>query len=121
VQEEDVLAFVAATIKSVWSLEMLLFLRREAIRRWARDGLVRELRGSAVAVDEALASLRSAGLVAEDDQGRFGYAPASRQLENYVADLEQLYRMKPVSVIRSIAASPNEKLRIFADAFRLKE
>ena len=43
---EDVLAFIRTTVKSVWSLELLLLLRRGAGRAWSADDLVREIRGS---------------------------------------------------------------------------
>lgn len=121
VNEDDVLAFVAATIKSVWALELLLLLRGARNRGWDADGLVRELRASTVVVQDALAGLLSSGLVAMDETGQFRYHPASQQLDGFAAQTETLYRAKPLSVINAIATAPNEKLRIFAESFRLKE
>jgi hypothetical protein len=121
VNEDDVLAFVAATIKSVWALELLLLMRRQPDRDWEAGGLVRELRASTVAVRDALTGLRNSGLVTTDDSGLFRYRPASEQLDAFAAEAESLYRSKPLSVINAIATAPNEKLRIFAEAFRLKE
>ena len=120
-KEEDVLGFIAATITSVWALEVLLLLRRDPSRAWTSGELVHELRGSSVAVDESLATLRSAGLAAADAEGRVRFAPASAQLETFVAEAALLYAEKPDSVIRAIAAGSNKKLRLFADAFRFKE
>lgn len=120
-KEEDILGFIAATITSVWAFEVLLLLRREPGRHWSPEALVQDLRGSAVAVADALASLENLGLVAGDKQGHVYYAPASPRLEEFVSGAAELYATKPVSVIRSIAANPNEKLRHFADAFRFKE
>jgi len=121
VNEDDVLAFVAATIKSVWALELLLLMRGARDRCWNADGLVRELRASTVVVQDALTGLRNSGLVTTDETGRFRYRPASEQLDGFAAEVQTLYRSKPLSVINAIATAPNEKLRIFAESFRLKE
>ncbi|HEY1962214.1 MAG TPA: hypothetical protein VGG69_07345 [Rhizomicrobium sp.] len=120
-KEEDVLAFVSATVKSIWALELLLLMYRERNRAWQMDDLVRELRASTVVGREALASLAAAGLIAADEDGCFCYRPASEQLDSFVGAARSLYLAKPLAVINAIATAPNEKLRIFADAFRLKE
>lgn len=120
-QESEVLGFVSATVKSIWALELLLLMRRTADRPWTAHQLVRELRASTLVVHEALSGLRNAGLVAADEAGLFCYRPASEHLAAFVDETESLYLAKPLSVINAIAAAPNEKLRIFAEAFRLKE
>ncbi|MDE2183820.1 MAG: hypothetical protein KGJ78_12450 [Alphaproteobacteria bacterium] len=82
---------------------------------------MRELRASSKVVQQALADLQNIGLVSARDDQSFVYRPASPQLDELAGAAELLYRTKPVSVINAIALAPNEKLRIFADAFRLKE
>lgn len=119
--EEDVLAFVGATVKSLWALELLLLMRGERNRAWQTDELVRELRASRVVVREALAGLSGAGLMTTDEAGQVCYRPASGQLDSFVAAAQALYETKPLAVINAIASAPNEKLRIFAEAFRLKD
>jgi hypothetical protein len=120
VTEEEVLAFVQSSFKSVWVLEVLLTLRRDAARSWHGDELVRELRSSQVVVTEALNSLRNLGMVKDEPGGTFAYQPASPTLDALAAAMAGLYAVKPTSVIRAISLAPNEKLRIFSDAFRLK-
>ncbi len=120
-KEEDVLAFVSASVKSLWALELLLTMRRHRPRAWETPELVKELRASTVVIREALASLTGVGLVATDDNGLHCYRPATEQLDGFVEGTESLYGVKPLAVINAIATAPNEKLRIFADAFRLKE
>jgi hypothetical protein len=121
VKEEDVLGFVSATIKSIWALELLLHMRDTRQQPWRAEELVRQLRASMLVVDEALRQLLHAGLLADDAAGLFCYQPASPQLASFVDETESLYRAKPLTVINAIASAPNEKLRIFADAFRLKD
>ena len=70
--------------------------------------------------DRARDNQRNTGLLAAEPTDRFCYRPASEHLGALVSDMQSLYRAKPLTVINAIAAAPNEKLRIFADAFRLK-
>lgn len=120
-KEEDVIGFVSATIKSIWALELLLLMRATRQQAWSAEDLVRELRASMLVVHEALTQLSQAGLLADDAAGLLYYRPASPQLASFVDDTESLYRAKPLAVINAIASAPNDKLRIFADAFRLKD
>lgn len=119
--EDEVLAFVSATVTSLWALELLLLMQRQADRPWETEELVRELRASTHVVQQALATLSASGLVSSDGAGHFCYRPASQQLDSFVKAAGGLYTAKPLAVINAIVTAPNEKLRIFAEAFRLKE
>ncbi len=119
--EDEVLTFVQKSIKSVWALEMLLLLRRERQRAWRTGDLVRELRSSDSAVGEAIASLRGAGFISAEASDTYRYEPASAQLDEIAARVEGIYAEKPLAVAKVIMSAPNEKLRIFADAFKLKD
>jgi len=116
--DEALLSFVHAAIGSVCALELLILLRREPGKRWPRDALVRELRSSAGAVAQALDQLNRSGLVVEVAEG-FQYQPSSPQLDAICRQLESQYAARPVTVVRAIFETPSEKLRIFADAFRI--
>ena len=120
VAEEEVYAFVRQSIGSVWTLELLLLLQRNNARVWQADELVRELRSSQTIVDEGLARLRAAGLLSESDGG-YIYRPASPDLQRLADDLQRIYAAKPISVVKAIMTAPNDKLRIFSDAFKLKD
>jgi hypothetical protein len=117
--EDEILAFVRAAINSVCALELLILLRRDRKRAWPLDGIVRELRSSELAVTQALDHLTKYGLVVEVPEFGYSYRQASTQLDVLCEQLEFEYAHKPVTVIRAILDAPNEKLRIFADAFRL--
>jgi hypothetical protein len=118
--EDEVLSFVAASFASVWAVELLLLLRRDAERSWTHEELIRELRSSHVAVAEALTNLGNAGFILVD-AGRYRYRAGTPPIEASVETLEKLYAVKPAAVIRAVLTSPSEKLRMFSDAFRLKE
>ncbi len=119
-QEDDVLNFIGSSIKSVWALELLLLLRRDSARGWGSDDLVRELRGSETIISEAVNQLESAGLVALED-GFYTYRPASNDIDRMVGHVDDLYKEKPIAVMKAIMSAPNDKLRVFSDAFKLKD
>jgi hypothetical protein len=102
VTEEDLLAFIATSIGSVWALELLLLLKREPSRRWNADALVRELRSSPIVIGEALQQLRTAGLIAQDSPDAYRFRTASPQVNLLVSELEKAYATKPMTVIKAI-------------------
>ena len=118
--EEEIYAFVRTSIGSVWALELLLFLRRADDRAWTPAELVRELRSSDTAVAGCLGRLVDLGIISRSDAG-YQYRPSSSQIATAVDELQRLYAAKPISVMKAIMTAPNEKLRIFSDAFRLKD
>jgi hypothetical protein len=119
--EDEVLAFAAASMSSLWTLELLLLMRDDAGRLWAIEDLIRELRSSSTAVTEGLAELGQNGLVIEPSPGEWRYQPVSDTIDRIVGELAGVYRAKPAAVIRAIVTAPNRKLQILSDAFKIKE
>jgi hypothetical protein len=117
--DDEVAAFIRGSVRSVWALELLLFLRRRRSDRWDEETLVRELRASRTLVRQGLSAFEAAGLLRSED-GFWKYSPASQALDDLCEALEREYRERPVAVVNAIAASPDEKLKTFADAFRFK-
>jgi hypothetical protein len=120
VADDRALAFIQRHLKSVWALELLLLFHNHPEREWRRDSLVRELRGSEVVVNEALAQLRGANLLAETPERLFKYEPSDSTARAIVAEIAQIYSTRPVAVIKAISGSPSDKLRIFSDAFKIR-
>lgn len=112
--------FIQGSIKSVWSVELLLFLRRRREQSWTPDQLIAELRSSRSVVVDVLATFVQAGLATEE-AGAFRFAPASDELDRLAQALEAAYAERPASVVRAILSAPSEKLKFFADAFRIKK
>jgi hypothetical protein len=121
VTEDEALAYAAASIRSVWALEMLLTLKRAPERVWTIDALIRELRSSLAVVNECLSNLRNAGLITEDGEGGYRYNPASPELGEMASALEKIHGIKPMAVIKAIVSGPSDKLRIFSDAFKFNK
>lgn len=117
---DDALTLLRGSIRSVWALELILLLRRHSDRDWSNADLVRELRGSEVVVQEALAGFRGAGLLVAQADGSHRYQPAAPMLDQWVEEIEQAYAIRPSAIIREIFAAPGNKVQIFADSFRFR-
>jgi len=119
VPDDQILDFIRSTVKTVWSLELLLFMRRGADRAWTADQMVRELRSSRNIVTESIAVFVQAGVLREEEAG-YRYGPASEDLDRLVARLAQEYAERPSTVVNAIVEAQSGKLQDFANAFRIK-
>lgn len=120
VLSDEVIRFLRTSIGSVWALELLLLLRRDAARAWSVERLVRELRGSIGIVAGVLAQLQAAGIVAETG-GTYRYEAATPELNETVAAVAKSYAEYPIAVTQAILTAPSQKIQLFADAFRIKK
>lgn len=118
--DEGLKRFISASFPSVWSLELLLLMKRQQGFR-SREELITQLHGSELVVTQALGWLIAAGLVTLDEEGRASYRPASPDLASLVEQTEDLYVRKPDSVRRLIVAGSTSGLTAFADAFRFRK
>ena len=118
--DDDVTRFIESSFPSVWSLEVLLLLRREG-RGCSREQLVDALRASDLVITQALGSLVAGGLAAVDDNGLATYMPASKEISVLVDKVEDLYARRPDAVRRTIISGSISGLTAFVDAFRLRK
>lgn len=119
--QQDVKRFIRATFRSVWSLELLCFLRQYPERDWTAAELVSVLRASDLVMEQSLAALTAAGLVVTDGTGSARYQPATPALEALAAETEAIYARSPDAVRRMIVSSVSGDLTAFADAFRFRK
>ena len=115
----DILTFVRSSFRSVWALELMLFLQRSG-RAWKTDELVAEMRASQVVVDQSMADLLAAGFVLMDDDQRVRYGPASAEIDHMARETALLYGRQPDRVRRAIVTRSDAKLVDLAEAFRFK-
>lgn len=114
----NVTRFIQSSFRSVWSLELLLLLKRER-KPWTQDAIVDALRASQLVVSQALESLAAAGLVAVEGDAQVQYAPVSGEVAKLIEETEALYAKRPDAVRRLIVAASKPGLTAFADAFKL--
>jgi hypothetical protein len=117
---EEIANFIRSSFRSIWSLELLLFLKQQPWEAFAPEELVSQLRASNAIVSSSVTALVAAGLVVEEADGAVRYSPASEDLGRLVADTESLYRLQPDAVRRVIVIG-TDNLAAFAEAFRLRK
>jgi len=118
--EQELKSFIGASFRSVWALELLCHLRREA-GEVPRDQLVSALRASELVVGQSVESLLAAGLVSISEDGGVRYAPANARLDALVAATEDRYARSPDAVRRMIVQAEGSSINAFLDAFRLRD
>jgi hypothetical protein len=123
----DVRALLLETIDSIAQLETLLLLHRDETGAWDAVRVATELRVEPRGAEAQLAALAARGLLRPEGEGsarRWRYGPATSALARAVDALAVAYAERRVSVVEflySKPAPPVDKLRVFADAFRLRE
>jgi hypothetical protein len=125
-QEEfpaDVGRLITDHIDSVAQLEVLLLLRGEPARDWTVDEVSAALRMTADMSREQLRILSDRSFLAraEGEASTWRYAPSTPELGRLVDSLAALYEERRVTVITMIYSKPVDKVRTFADAFRLRK
>lgn len=119
--EEEVAAFIRASFRSVWDLELLCHLRRAPTENQHPAALVGGLRASDLVVANSLSALLAAGLIVTELDHSVRYAPVSADLDRLAEQAEALYRRSPDAVRRMIVTAANPGIAAFADAFRLRK
>ncbi len=119
--DHDLSSFIRSTFRSVWSLELMLFLLKNREQAWTRAELVTSLRGSESVVGHSLDALLVSGLIDVDQNGAARFLPAAPDLERQAQATADLYARSPDAVRRMIVLSANAGIAAFADAFRLRK
>jgi hypothetical protein len=114
--------FIATHIDSIEKLEVLLLLWSHAEREWNAREVSQELRIMESSATARLEDLTARRLLtaAGGSPLTYRYSPASSEDAEAVGELHATYGTRRVSVISFIFSKPLDKVRGFADAFRLK-
>ena len=117
---DHLVAFLRRSIDSVEGLEMLFLLHTTRDRAWTVEEINAELRSSALAVQDRLDSLERRGLVRRQESGSYCFDERSPDAP-LVAELALEFARRPFTIMNLILQNPTDKIRTFADAFRLKK
>ena len=120
---EPIQRFIAENIASVAQLEVLLLLKDSSERVWTVEEVARSLYTGETLIAAHLADWETRGLLASEPNppGAYRYSPSTPELAQLVIGLAEAYRARRVSVITEIYSKPVDKVRTFADAFRLRK
>jgi hypothetical protein len=121
---EELRSFIQEAIPSVDAAELLLVLAQHPEREYPVSELIDAMRPTAVSepvVGRYLNRFHTIGVVEAKENNAYVYRPASPDLDGLVRALTKVYNERPVTLVRMIYAPRDEKIRSFADAFRLKK
>lgn len=121
---DDLRSFIQEYIPTVDAAELLLVLAREPARRYRLGEAIDALRPTVLSEPAArrqLVLFEAHGLVSSEAGEHYRYSPATPALDAAVRALTKVYNERPVTLVRMIYAPKDEKIRSFADAFRLKK
>lgn len=121
---EDIQRFMDGNLESLEQLEILRVLSENQSTEWTVPALARQVQSQAHHTAQHLAALQSRGLlttVTTATEVCCRYGVATPDLENHLNRLLQLYKERPVTIIRMIYARKNQTLQAFADSFRMRK
>ena len=121
---EDVARFLYDNVESIDQLEILRVLGEERQKEWDTAALAAEVQAKPEAVRAHLAAMQARGLLAITTRGTglsCRHGARSPELEDMVGRLLQLYRERPVTMIKMVYERAMDPLRAFADAFRIRK
>ena len=121
----EVRQLIYSSVPSIDALEVLVqVVRSKDIPRTVPE-LIEALRPTEVTepvVREALALLRTQGILSQSPEGEILYRPNSPALERALGLLVRAYNERPVTLIRTVyAIADAKKIQAFADAFKIKK
>ncbi len=118
--DPDLASFIRTQFPSVWTLEVLLFLRKNMSASWHQEQLVVEMRASDVIIASALRNLHAGGLIVLEDGDGARYSTVTADLDRMVGETEVLYRQKPGAVRNLIINASSGALSAFSDSFNFR-
>jgi hypothetical protein len=104
--------FIQSCIPSVEAAELLVMLV---------DGGPKPTKVESPEAVRQAEAFRSCGLAVADADGGYRFKPQSPELAQYATTLATAWRQRPVTLIRVIYALRDNKIKSFADAFRLRK
>lgn len=116
---EEIRNFINAHIRSVGNLDVLVLLADDPKKSWTPEDVSRELRTNPDYANSQLQELKRIGLIESVNGGFISHR--NPQVLDMVYRLRSAYNSRRSSVINLIYEQPLEKIRGFAEAFKLKK
>lgn len=118
----DIARFIIEKIDSVAQLEALLLLCRSPGERWSVRAVAGRLYIAEEQTAQVLAYLCLQGFVMKaGEPPYYQYQPSSRELQEMVDRVVEIYSKHLVPVSNLIHAKPKTRVQEFADAFKFRK
>ena len=115
----DVKEFIARYINSVLDMEVLLYLQAVPKRQYSASEIGSTLGIHPQIVRTHLNGLQEKGLLRRFGEDRFQYDPLDPGLRSTINKLAVAYSEQRVAVFSLILTKSNDRIRLFAEAFRI--
>ena len=113
--------FLARYIQSVEQLEVLLLLQDQPNRSWSPGDVYSVIRSSEASIASRLKAFAKDGFLAEENDGRYRFAPQNTDLRAAVEQTAAAYKTWRIRVVEAIFTPPSDPVQSFADAFKLRK
>lgn len=120
----DVVKFIDENIESIDHLEILRILSEDRERDWDQETLARQVQTKVEVIRTVAAALNARGLLVTTTRSAeisCRYGPRTPELEALISRLLQVYKERPVTMIKTVYERAKDPLRAFADAFRIRK
>ena len=121
---QDVRDLLTRHLATMEHVEVLLTLARDEARSWNAGEVAAVTHTPVTSVAVRLEELVAGGFATPAPTGgsdAYRYAPGTAEMRSAVSSLEEMYRTKPVTLIKAIYERPASAVQSFADAFRLRK
>jgi hypothetical protein len=121
---EDLARFMDQNVESIDQLEILRVLGEDREREWDVGSLAGAVQARPQAVRAHLAAMQSRGLLTtmtRETGLACRYGAGTAELDHLVDRLLQMYKERPVTMIKMVYQRARDPLRAFADAFRIRK
>jgi hypothetical protein len=121
---EDLARFMDQNVESIDQLEILRVLGEDREREWDVGSLAGAVQARPQAVRAHLAAMQSRGLLTTMTREAglaCRYGAGAAELDHLVDRLLQMYKERPVTMIKMVYQRARDPLRAFADAFRIRK
>ena len=113
--------FIREEIQTIFRLEVLLLLHRDQSRSFTVVEVASELGFENDVAQEQLMGLVASNLIVQShgEEIKFRYRPADVASRSFVDQLAVGYSKQRVPILSAILAEPRDRIRLFAEAFRI--
>ncbi len=116
----DVLQFISAHVDSIELLSILVLLSSNASKGWTISEITNELRSSESSIQQRLQSLYQRKILVPDDDSSHRLDRSPPETKELIQKVVDQYRLTPHRIMESIYAKPNQGIKAFSDAFKLR-
>lgn len=121
---DQVARFVDDYVESIEQLEILRVLGEAPTKEWNAADLATATQIHPSAIAPHLAALEQRGLLKIEKREGIAfcrYGTASADTEKKLTELLQFYKERPVTLIRVVYDRANDRVKAFAESFRLRK